>query len=224
MKNKLIFISLFFLSILCLIYIFDLLDLQTIRSYVQHVHVSVHEHYRIAALLFLLLYMALVAVAVPTGGILTMAGGYLFGVWPAVMLVTLAATSGAVISFWGARYYASDAVRALSPKLYDCINDELREHGYSYLLFLRLFPLAPFFVLNPLIGLTGVSLPMYIITTAVGILPGNVVYAYAGPELFAVTNIRDIFSLRMMLLCGGLGAVSFLPVAINKWRKRNVHA
>ena len=58
-----------------------------------------------------------------------------------------------------------------------------REDAFSYLLFLRLVPAFPFFLVNLVPAFAGVRLGPFIAATAIGIIPGAIVFALAGVGL-----------------------------------------
>ena len=61
-----------------------------------------------------------------------------------------------------------------------------RADAFSYLLFLRLVPAFPFFLVNLVPAFAGVRLAPFIAATALGIIPGALVYAFAGTGLDSV--------------------------------------
>src|SRR5207253_9717378 len=78
------------------------------------------------------------------------------------------------------------------------------QNAFSYLMTLRLIPLVPFFVVNLVSGLTRMSIGTYIAATALGIIPGSFVYAYAGRQLGTINSLKDIAS------AGVIGALDVL--------------
>ena len=74
--------------------------------------------------------------------------GFIFGRWVGTVLVVVAATVGATLVFLAARYLFADAARRRLGALGEKINAGFTENAFSYLLFLRLVPLFPFFLVN----------------------------------------------------------------------------
>ena len=101
----------------------------------------------------------------------------------------------------------------------DSINKGLSENAMSYLLFLRLVPLFPFFLVNLLSGLTQVRLSVYFFGTMFGIMPGSFIYANAGSNLIQIESLSDIYSPRvfgaLILLC----LFALIPVAYKRSKK-----
>jgi uncharacterized membrane protein YdjX (TVP38/TMEM64 family) len=99
-------------------------------------------------------------------------------------------------------------------------NSEMERNGPRYLLTLRLLPVFPFFLVNFLSGLTRVSLPTFLWTTSLGIIPGSMVYAFAGQQLETVRSVGDILSLKVLIAFGVLALFTFLPPLVQRLRKK----
>ena len=95
-----------------------------------------------------------------------------------------------------------------------------------YLLFLRLTPIFPFFVVNLAPAFLGVRLPLYAWTTFVGIFPGTLVYTFIGAGLgkalegTAEPSLENLVSTEILLGLGGLGAMSLLAVVVRRVMRR----
>ncbi len=94
----------------------------------------------------------------------------------------------------------------------------LSESGMSYLLFLRLVPLFPFFLVNLACGITGLPLRTYILGTMVGILPGSFVYANAGASIASINTMGDVASPRVLVSLALLGLFALIPTVYKKIR------
>jgi len=100
------------------------------------------------------------------------------------------------------------------------IDRGLREDGLSYLLFLRLVPAFPFFLVNLASGITGIPLRTYALGTLVGILPGSLVFVNAGASLAAVENVRQVVGPRTLGSFALLGLFALLPAIVRSVRRR----
>lgn len=134
--------------------------------------------------LFALVYAAAVAFALPAS-ILTLVGGAAFGLWRGVLWVTLGANLGASIAFWLARRLGRPALEGLLGPRLGTFDRTSGAAGFQGLLTLRLLPVAPFSLLNFLAGLTIIPWWDYALATAIGILPGTVIYVYFADALLA---------------------------------------
>ena len=132
-----------------------------------------------APLVFVLGYAVLVLVPSPAG-LLTIAGGALFGVWAGSALVLAGALLGAVISFEAGRLLGRDAVAKLTGGRLQRVDRLLGDHGLAAVLTVRLLPVLPFTALNYAAGLSGVGRRDYVLGSAVGMLPGVVAYTAVG--------------------------------------------
>jgi uncharacterized membrane protein YdjX (TVP38/TMEM64 family)/rhodanese-related sulfurtransferase len=166
---------------------------------------------------FVLIY-AVGTVVFFSGAILSLAGGALFGpVWGTLWNL-LGATLGATIAFLLARSIAAEWVtRRLGDRLRRLI-DGVTAEGWRFVALMRLVPFVPFNLLNYALGLTGISLRAYVLTSAICMLPGAVAYTwlgYAGRS--AITG--DASALRYGLLgLGVLAMIAFLPRLFRRLR------
>src|SRR5207344_456760 len=102
------------------------------------------------------------------------------------VLAVCAGTLGAVILFAAARTAFADLLRARIGPWLDRVRNEFAAEGFSYLLFMRLVPVFPFFVVNLVPAFLGVSLRHYVLATLIGIIPGSFVFASVGAGLGSV--------------------------------------
>ena len=71
------------------------------------------------------------------------------------------------------------------------LRDGFQENALSYLLFLRLVPAFPFFIVNLVPALLGVPLRTFVIGTGLGIIPGTIAYSLAGSGLGSVIEAQN---------------------------------
>jgi len=169
---------------------------------------------------FMALYIVQTALSLPGAAILSLAAGAIFGSLAGTFYANLAATIGATIAFLVARYLLRDAVlKRFGPKL-ELINRELELRGFNYLLFLRLVPLFPFFLINLAAGLTGLPLRTFVLGTLIGIIPGGFVYVNAGASLASINSLRDVASPRVLGSFALLGLFALVPVLYGKLKQK----
>jgi uncharacterized membrane protein YdjX (TVP38/TMEM64 family)/rhodanese-related sulfurtransferase len=168
---------------------------------------------------FILIYATATALFF-SGAILSLAGGALFGsIWGTAWNLA-GATLGATAAFLLARTVAGDWVaRRVGGRLRRLV-DGVTAEGWRFVALMRLVPLVPFNLLNYALGLTGISLPAYILTSAICMLPGAIAYTwlgYAGRSAAA----GDTTSLRYGLLgLGVLAMIAFLPRLFHRFRAK----
>jgi uncharacterized membrane protein YdjX (TVP38/TMEM64 family) len=155
--------------------------------------------------------------SLPGAVILTLAGGFLFGAGLATVLVNVGATTGATVAFLTARYLLRNTVEQKFEKWLRPFQEGFAKNAFSYLLTLRLIPLFPFFVVNLVSGLTRVSVGTYVAATALGIIPGSFVYAYAGRQLGTISSLKEIASPNVIAAFVLLGLLALVPVLYKKY-------
>lgn len=182
----------------------------------------VAAHGVLAALAFIATYAVVVAFSLPIAVLITPVGGFLFGPWLGAALAVIGATLGAVAVFLAARTALRDVFRARAGKTLAKLEDGFKRDAFNYLLFLRLVPVFPFWLVNIVPALLGMSLGAYTLGTLIGIIPGAVVYASIGAgfgmlfEHGEVPNLGVIFEWRILLPLLGLAALSLLPIVYTR--------
>jgi uncharacterized membrane protein YdjX (TVP38/TMEM64 family) len=171
--------------------------------------------------IFILAYAIVTGLSLPGAVILTLAGGFLFGAVGATFFVNIGATTGATLAFLTARYLLRDTVEQKFGKWLGPFQEGFSKNAFSYLLTLRLIPLFPFFVVNLVSGLTRVSVGTYVAATALGIIPGSFVYAYAGRQLGTINSLKEIASPNVIGAFVLLGLLALVPVVYKKYAAKS---
>lgn len=178
----------------------------------------------LAALVFVLLYALVVAFSLPIAVVITPFGGFLFGIWLGALLSIVGATLGSVALFLAARTAFHDLFRARAGATLARLEDGFRRNSFNYLLFLRLVPAFPFWLVNIVPALLGMRLGPYALATLIGIVPGAVVYAGVGASFGKLIERGErpdfsvIFEWQILLPLLGLAALSLLPVLYTRLR------
>ena len=170
-----------------------------------------------AVAIFIVTYVIVTGLSLPGAVILTLAGGFLFGAVFATLFVNIGATTGATLAFLTARYLLRDTVERKFGKWLGPFQNGFAKNAFSYLLTLRLIPLFPFFVVNLVSGLTRVNVGTYVAATAVGIIPGSFVYAYAGRQLGTINSLKEIASPNVVGAFVLLGLLALVPVVYKRF-------
>lgn len=209
----------------------DQISLRVLYERAEALDAAARQNLPAALALFAALYAAAVAVSLPGASVLTMAGGFLFGVLAGGGAAWAGAVLGASLIFLAARTAFGDALKAQAGSWLDKLAGGFRDNAFNYLLALRLTPVAPFFVVNVAPAFFGVKLRDFALATAIGIVPGTFVYAWVGAGLRTALRTgaeADPDSAARALLTSpailgpvlGLAALSLLPVAVKVWRSR----
>jgi uncharacterized membrane protein YdjX (TVP38/TMEM64 family) len=215
-----IVVALLFLSAIGAFFIFDLktyLSLDALKANRDNLLVFTQDHYVPAVALFILVYILQTSFSLPGATIVTLAGGFLFGSLWGPLYVNIGATTGATLAFLAARYLFHQWVERKFGNRLGPIQDGFAKNAFSYLLTLRLMPFFPFFLVNLLSGLTRVKVSTYVVATAVGIIPGSVVYTFAGRQLGTINALSELVSPRLLLAFSLLGLLILIPIVYRKF-------
>jgi len=221
-----IVVALLFLSAIGAFFIFDLktyLSLDTLKANRDSLLVFTQDHYVPAVALFILVYILQTSFSLPGATIMTLAGGFLFGSLWGPLYVNIGATTGATVAFLAARYLVHQWVERKFGDRLGPIQDGFAKNAFSYLLTLRLIPFFPFFLVNLLSGLTRVKVSTYVVATAVGIIPGSVVYTFAGRQLGTINSLSELVSPRLLLAFSLLGLLMLVPILYRKFAQTPTH-
>jgi uncharacterized membrane protein YdjX (TVP38/TMEM64 family) len=169
---------------------------------------------------FMAVYIIQTALSLPGAAILSLAAGAIFGSIMGTVYAVISASIGATLAFLITRYLLRDLVLARFGSRLEGMNRELERRGFNYLLFLRLVPVFPFFLINLAAGLTQLPLRTFVIGTLLGIIPGGFVYVNAGASLATITSLSGIVSPRVLGSFALLGLFSLVPVFYNKLTRR----
>lgn len=175
---------------------------------------------------FAIVYAITITVVPPSGAVMTLSSGFMFGWLYGGISTVFGATLGATALFLAARTAFGDVLRERAGPAVQKMRDGFERNAVSYMLFLRLVPAFPFFVVNLAPAFLGVSLRVYVLTTFFGIIPGTFVYASLGAGLGDLIGEESIdlgliFEPRYLLPILGLAILALVPVAINKVRERS---
>jgi uncharacterized membrane protein YdjX (TVP38/TMEM64 family) len=182
-----------------------------------------HDHFFLALLSFFLIYTIAVAVSIPGATFLTLASGFLFGTILGTVVAVTSATIGALIVFLAVRTALEPWLAKKTGRWVEKMRQGFQQGAFQYLLILRLVPLFPFWVVNIVPGLLGVSVSTYFITTFLGIMPGTFVYVLLGNGLGYLfdrdqtPNLAIIFEPQVLIPLLALAVLSCIPMLYKKF-------
>ena len=194
----------------------------------QHLKVTafVSAHPIFSPLIFIGIYIISVLLILPDSTILSLLGGFLFPMPLSILYICLAETLGALLFFLAVRYAFADAVRKIKNRTLAKISKKLQEHDVSYLLFLRLSHVFPFWLINIFAACFQIRTWQFVWTTFVGVLPLAIVFTQGGAGLSKflktdeVFTIHALFNTEIKLTLLGLAIVALIPVILEKYRKK----
>ena len=207
----------------------------------------VKDHFFLSVLGYGLVYAGVVALSLPVGLFFTVLGGFLFGPLIGGTTTVISATAGALVIFLIARTSLGETLAEKAGPWIEKLREGFKEHALNYLLFLRLVPAFPFWLVNIAPALLGVKTSTYVIGTLIGIIPGTFAFSYVGAGLGSIIdaqgkaydaclakatsegvtancsislNPADLVTPELLLAFAALGVVAIIPVLINKFRKK----
>lgn len=216
------------------------LSLATLIRHRAEIDAFVAERPLAAFVGFVALYIGVVALSIPGAALLTVSGGLLFGPLAGSLGAFIGATTGACLIFLIARSALGGWLVKRAGPFAEKLADGFRRGAFSYLLFLRLVPLFPFWLVNIAPALFGVRLAVFVSATALGIIPLTFAFALFGAGLDSAIAAQASayraclaagrepctidFDLRLALtpeLIAALavvGVVALVPLAVKRWR------
>ncbi|MEP6702898.1 MAG: TVP38/TMEM64 family protein [Betaproteobacteria bacterium] len=200
------------------------LTLETIKSNRDALLTFTGEHRFLMVLIAFGVYALAVACSLPGALLLSLTCGFLFGRWLGTAVIVCAATVGATIVFLAARYLIADWARSKMGNVGQKINEGFSENAFNYMLFLRLVPAFPFFLVNLAPAFTNIKLSTYVIATAIGIIPGTFVFANLGETLGTIDSLSGLVSKETLIAFALLGVLALVPVVIKKLKSRRTRA
>jgi uncharacterized membrane protein YdjX (TVP38/TMEM64 family) len=194
-------------------------------------------HALIAPLAAIAIYALATAVSLPAGSLLTVTAGLVFGWILASIVVVIGATIGACLLFMAAATGLAGFFRERAGDRLNAMAEGFRKDATSYMLFLRLTPIFPFWLVNAVPAILGVRFLTFAWTTFVGIIPGTIAFAFAGEGLRSIVATRaeacaqgidpcgtplgagDLVTPQILIALSLLGLVSLLPVLLKRLRR-----
>ncbi len=190
---------------------------------------------------FIGIYIVAVALSMPGAVFLTIAGGFLFGWLVGGGMALIGASIGAGAIFLIASSAFGGVLMRRPNPLVARVAEGFHANAFSYLLFLRLVPVFPFWLVNLAAALVGIRLSTFMAATVIGIIPGTFAYASLGAGLDSVIAAQEAafrqcvnagradcrldfdlgaaFTPQMIGALVALGFVGLVPIALKRLRK-----
>ena len=205
--TKLVLLLVIF-ALLIAFFAFDLGQYLTL-DYLKSQQAAFHDYYQqnrfSTLLIFFVVYVLVTALSLPGAAVMTLAGGALFGLWAALIVVSFASSIGATLAFLVSRFLLRDWVQGHFGDKLKSINAGVEKEGAFYLFSLRLVPIFPFFVINLVMGLTPLKTSLFYLVSQVGMLAGTFVYVNAGTQIGQLESAAGILSPGIILSFALLG-------------------
>jgi uncharacterized membrane protein YdjX (TVP38/TMEM64 family) len=218
------------------------LSLEALARHRAALDASIKSHFAVALGTYVGVYILAAALSIPGGLFLTITGGLLFGWLIGGLAASVGASIGATILFLVARSAFGDFVRQKAGPRVQKLAAGFQADALNYLLFLRLVPAFPFWLVNIAAAILGVSFTTFVLATSVGILPATFAFAFVGSGLDSVLdaqeqaykacvaaaradcrldfNLKAAVTPQILLALTFLGVIAILPVLFKRWRSR----
>jgi uncharacterized membrane protein YdjX (TVP38/TMEM64 family) len=216
---KKIIVILIIVAVFVGFYFFELgqyLNFDTLKESQVQLNQFYSENMLLTILLFAIIYIVSTAVSIPGATILTLSSGVIFGSVLGTLVVILSATIGSTLAMLFSRFLLRDWIQDKFSKQFKLLNPKIESGGFNYLLFLRLVPLFPFFVINLVCGITNLKVRTFFFASLIGMLPGSFVYTNAGSQIASINSPAEIISARVLIAFALLGCLSLVPLIIKK--------
>jgi uncharacterized membrane protein YdjX (TVP38/TMEM64 family) len=209
-----------FAALAAFLFAADALSLEWLRAHRDELIAYCESNLALAAASYCLLLAAWGALCFPGMALLVLGGGMVFGLGLGVLLATLGATAGATLAFLIARHLLYEFVHARFARAFAVIDRGVARDGAFYVFMLRLVIAVPYFVVNPVMGLTAMRLPVFVGATALGMLANTFLWVNAGTALVRIDSLGDVLSWEVAVALALLGTLPLLLRHLLLRRKR----
>lgn len=218
------------------------LSFETFVQYQTHLQELVAAHRLKMLGLYVVIYVAAVTLSLPASAFLTTIGGYLFGWILGGTVASMAATLGATSIFLIARTSLGQPLLRRAGSRIQNLASGFQRQAFSYLLFLRLMPVIPFWLTNLAAAFFGMRLKTFVLATQIGMIPASFAFAFAGSGLDDVIatherirtqcvaagrsdcainfNAKSLLTPELMTALGVLGILALAPIVVRYWQSR----
>lgn len=209
-----IFFGLIFFTIIIVSYFLDInkiITFEKIKDIYQDLQILINQNYYFYFFIFFILYVVVTAFALPISLLKTLLAGALFGFWPGLILVSFASSIGSTFCFLFSRYALRAYIQKKFSNYLEKINKGIETDGWLYLLFLRLSPIFPFFIVNLVFGLTKMKTLEFYIVSQIGMFIATAIFVNAGVQIANINSLEEILSFKII---ASLTLIGIFPLLI----------
>lgn len=209
-----IFFGLIFFTIIIVSYFLDInkiITFEKIKDIYQDLQILINQNYYFYFFIFFILYVVVTAFALPISLLKTLLAGALFGFWPGLILVSFASSIGSTFCFLFSRYALRAYIQKKFSNYLQKINKGIETDGWLYLLFLRLSPIFPFFIINLVFGLTKMKTLEFYIVSQIGMFIATAIFVNAGVQIANINSLEEILSFKII---ASLTLIGIFPLLI----------
>ncbi len=179
------------------------------------------DYFWSAVILFLGVRFFFSVVSVPGSGVLTTAGGAIFGLWAGTLLTLIAVMSGLSVAFILTRYGWLQLGPARAGDKSERPEKSYAAAGAGLLMILRLTNLAPAFMINSGFAVTRMKFSTYFFISLPSVLPGIMLFSAFGHGLGEVMSspVQPRSVILLALAAAGLFSIVFAGWKLEVVRK-----
>ncbi len=180
----------------------------------------VSDNFMLAVITYVVVYAIATLIMMPGALWITIAGGLMFGLIGGTIVTVIGATIGASLLFFAAKSSLGSRLRKLAGSYAEKASEEFNSSPLSYMFAMRFVPAMPFPIANIVPAILGAKYRDYLVSTAIGIIPGAAAYTFVGTTLEKAaseqTSPGDMFWMFLPVALVLL-ALSILPIAYKKF-------
>ena len=188
-----------------------IITFEKIKDIYLNSQILINQNYYLYFFIFFILYVVVTAFALPISLLKTLLAGALFGFWPGLILVSFASSIGSTFCFLFSRYALRAYIQKKFSNYLEKINKGIETDGWLYLLFLRLSPIFPFFIINLVFGLTKMKTLEFYIVSQIGMFIATAIFVNAGVQISNINSLEEILSFKII---ASLTLIGIFPLLI----------
>ena len=204
-----------FLGIVSAVFLaLTLLGIWLMREYLSDpeiVRARVGEHYVLGAITLIILTAVQVVVALIPSELLEIAAGYVFGSWMGAFLCLVGIVLGSCVTILLVRRFGAKFVYAFFPKekinALPIINDPPKRNLLTFILFV--IPGTPKDLFTYAIGLTNMSIPLYVALTSAARFPSVILSTMSGNAAGEENYTKAIIIALVAAAISGIGLLLY---------------
>lgn len=181
---------------------------------IEKMRIFVADHWIIGSLIFIGVCMIQVVIALIPGEAVEIAAGVIFGSWLGTLLCLVGITLGSIVVILLVRKFGRKFVESLYPRekidSLPILNDPKKRNTTIFLLFL--IPGTPKDLVTYIVGLTEVSIPMYVLLTTVARIPSILMSTLGGDAFGEGKIIKGILIFAIAAAVSGAGYLLYVLI------------
>ncbi|XP_069673975.1 transmembrane protein 41A-like [Periplaneta americana] len=189
----------------------NLEDLQQLAKVLQ---IYKERNWLYVLVLFCSAYLYKQTFIIPGSVLLNLLGGALFGIYVGLPLVCVLTGIGSSLCYLWSLWLGKDLLEYYFPDRIKDFQEKVKrneERLLYYMLFLRMFPMSPNWLINLLCPILGVPISTFFISIFIGLMPYNFLTVQTGEILSSLTSLNELITLETFLKLAAMACVALGP-------------